>query len=225
MGTRHMIAWATTSRRRSASIPQAGGDAIDAGICAGLAISVLESAYVAFAGVAPMTTYLRDIRRVITVSGLGTWPGRIVRAVPIPAWRPDPQGHPAHSGSRGAGRLAGRAARLWHHVVRRCRRLGYPPGARRLRDVSADGGTLRFFAADIAAYPSSAAIYLPGGVAPTVGQLFRQRDLAATLQFMADEEAAAAPAAAPPVSMRRATLSTAATSPPRSRISIATMAA
>ena len=80
--------------------------------------------------------------------------------------------------------------------------------------------TLRFFAADIAAYPSSAAIYLPGGVAPAVGQVFRQHDLAATLQFMADQEAAALP-----VSMRRVTPSTAATSPQRLQISIATMAA
>ncbi len=75
MGTRHMIAsghyLATTA---GFEILQAGGNAIDAGICAGLAISVLESAYVAFAGVAPMTIYLRDSGRVITVSGLGTWP-------------------------------------------------------------------------------------------------------------------------------------------------------
>jgi len=53
---------------------EAGGNAIDAGVCAGLAIAVLESAYVSFAGVAPMTIYLRDADRVLTVAGLGGWP-------------------------------------------------------------------------------------------------------------------------------------------------------
>jgi gamma-glutamyltranspeptidase/glutathione hydrolase len=40
-------------------------------------------------------------------------------------------------------------------------------------------------------WDSSAAIYLPGGQAPRVGEVFVQKDLAATLQHMADCEAAA----------------------------------
>ncbi len=51
--------------------------------------------------------------------------------------------------------------------------------------------TLRFYAADIAAEPSSAHIYLPDGAPPETGTLFHQQDLAATLQYMADEETAA----------------------------------
>ena len=42
-------------------------------------------------------------------------------------------------------------------------------------------------------WPENAAIYLPGGRPPREGELFVQRDLAASLQFMADEERAAAP--------------------------------
>jgi gamma-glutamyltranspeptidase/glutathione hydrolase len=51
--------------------------------------------------------------------------------------------------------------------------------------------TLRFFAREVAEWPSSASIYLPGGMPPEVGHLFKQQDLGATLQFMADAEAAA----------------------------------
>jgi gamma-glutamyltranspeptidase/glutathione hydrolase len=40
-------------------------------------------------------------------------------------------------------------------------------------------------------WPSSAAIYLPNGRAPKTGELFVQRDLGASLQYMADQEKAA----------------------------------
>src|ERR1041384_1687088 len=41
-------------------------------------------------------------------------------------------------------------------------------------------------------WPSTAAVLLPNGRAPQVGEVFRQTDLAASLQYMADEEKAAA---------------------------------
>src|SRR5262249_7417084 len=41
-------------------------------------------------------------------------------------------------------------------------------------------------------WPSTAAIYLPKGKVPHVGQLFVQTDLARTLQYMADQERAVA---------------------------------
>ncbi len=51
--------------------------------------------------------------------------------------------------------------------------------------------SLQRHAADHRAWPSSAAIFLPGGRPPEAGELFRQTDLAASLQYMADEERAA----------------------------------
>src|SRR5207249_11251764 len=42
-----------------------------------------------------------------------------------------------------------------------------------------------------ASWPSSAAVYLPNGRVPAVGDVFRQTDLGASLQYMADEEKAA----------------------------------
>ena len=43
-----------------------------------------------------------------------------------------------------------------------------------------------------AGWPSSAAVYLPNGTPPRAGDVFRQTDLGASLQYMADEEKAAA---------------------------------
>jgi gamma-glutamyltranspeptidase/glutathione hydrolase len=46
--------------------------------------------------------------------------------------------------------------------------------------------------ADHRAWPSSAAIFLPNGRVPETGEVFRQTDLAGSLQYMTDEERAAA---------------------------------
>jgi gamma-glutamyltranspeptidase / glutathione hydrolase len=75
MGTRHMVAAGHyLATLAGFEILEAGGNAVDAGVCTGLALSVLESAYVSFAGVAPIAIYLRETGKVITISGLGTWP-------------------------------------------------------------------------------------------------------------------------------------------------------
>jgi gamma-glutamyltranspeptidase/glutathione hydrolase len=47
--------------------------------------------------------------------------------------------------------------------------------------------------ADYRRWPSNAAVFLPGGRPPQLGELFVQADLGRTLQYMADEEKAAAP--------------------------------
>src|SRR5205807_3372948 len=52
--------------------------------------------------------------------------------------------------------------------------------------------SLKRHEADHRAWPSTAAIFLPNGRPPEAGEVFRQADLAASLQYMADEERAAA---------------------------------
>src|SRR5437763_3597461 len=51
--------------------------------------------------------------------------------------------------------------------------------------------SLKRHEADHRAWPSTAAIFLPNGRPPESGGVFRQTDLAASLQYMADEEGAA----------------------------------
>src|SRR5512141_3062636 len=52
---------------------EAGGNAIDAGVAAGLAIDVLESEFVGFGGVAPIMVRLAS-GEVAVVNGVGPWP-------------------------------------------------------------------------------------------------------------------------------------------------------
>ena len=75
MATRHAAAAGHYLATHAAfEVLEAGGNAVDAGVAAGLALGVLESAQVSVAGVAPIMIYLADSREVITISGLGTWP-------------------------------------------------------------------------------------------------------------------------------------------------------
>ena len=73
--TRHAIAaghyLATTA---GFEILQAGGNAVDAGVAAGIALGVVQSDLVNVAGVAPILIYLADKREVVTIAGLGPWP-------------------------------------------------------------------------------------------------------------------------------------------------------
>ena len=55
-------------------ILEKGGNAIDAGVAAGICLSVLHSDMVSFLGVAPTIIYLAKEERVLTISGLGRWP-------------------------------------------------------------------------------------------------------------------------------------------------------
>jgi gamma-glutamyltranspeptidase/glutathione hydrolase len=55
-------------------ILQAGGNAIDAGVAAGIALGVVQSDLVNCAGVAPILIYHAEKREVVTIAGLGPWP-------------------------------------------------------------------------------------------------------------------------------------------------------
>ena len=55
-------------------ILQAGGNAVDAGVAAGICLGVLQSDLVNVAGVAPIMIYLAEKREVVTIAGLGWWP-------------------------------------------------------------------------------------------------------------------------------------------------------
>src|SRR5262249_14815959 len=55
-------------------ILEAGGNAVDAGVAAGIALGVVHSDIVNFAGVAPLMVYEAKRRQVTAISGLGVWP-------------------------------------------------------------------------------------------------------------------------------------------------------
>src|SRR5262249_60109334 len=53
---------------------EAGGNAIDAGVAAGIALGVVQPEYVNFGGVAPIMIYSAKEDRLVTIAGLGPWP-------------------------------------------------------------------------------------------------------------------------------------------------------
>jgi gamma-glutamyltranspeptidase / glutathione hydrolase len=174
-------------------ILQAGGNAIDAGVAAGIALGVVQSDLVNCAGVAPILIYLADKREVVTIAGLGPWPKAL-----------DPDFFMREHGGKipvGVLRTVVPAAPdAWITALRRYGTMSFGAVATAATRLARDGFPMYPLMADSlvrhaerhASWPSSAAIYLPGGHPPAVGDIFRQSDLAASLQYMADEEKAAA---------------------------------
>ena len=75
LGTRHMaVAGHYGAAHAAFAVLESGGNAVDAGVAAGIALGVLQSDLVNVAGVAPIMIYRADTRDVLTISGLGSWP-------------------------------------------------------------------------------------------------------------------------------------------------------
>ena len=126
MGTRHMIA-ATHYLAAEAGfkILEAGGNAIDAGVAAGIALGVVQPEFVNFAGVAPIIIYSaaeqsarHDPRARHLAEGARS---RLLHEAPR---RKNPARHHAHRGAGGARRLDHGAGALRHDELRRGRAVG-----------------------------------------------------------------------------------------------------
>ena len=194
LARRHLVVsghyWASLA---GLTILEAGGNAIDAGVGAGIATNVLQSEFTGLGGVAPTMIYLADSDRVVTVSGVGVWPkaatcryfhrhhgGRVPQGIlhtVVPAAPDIWLGALAAFGTMSFGEVAGAAIRFARDGFPM-----YPMMAERLAETM---GEFEHRA-------STAEIFLPGGRLPKVGAPFVQADLARTLQYMADEEAAQA---------------------------------
>lgn len=192
IGTRHMVAAGHyLAAQTGLQILEAGGNAIDAGVAAGIALGVVQSEYVCFAGVAPIMIHHAATGRTVTISGLGTWPaltdpevfrrdhgGRIPRGVLrsiVPA-APDAWITALELyGTMTFGDVTAQAVRF--------AREGFPVPELMAR-ILADHGD------DFTDFPGTAAIWLPGGEAPKTGDIFVQSDLADTLTYIIDQERA-----------------------------------
>ena len=190
MGTRHMVsACHYLAAQAGFEILEAGGNAIDAGVAAGIALGVVQPEYVDVAGVAPIILYSARDRQVITISGLGTWPKALQRDY----------FQKKYGGKipRGILRTVVPAAPdAWITALERWGTMSFGEVARAAIRFARDGFPVYPLMHEIIAdheqeyrdYPSNAAIYLPNGKVPEVGDIFVQADLARTLQHMADQE-------------------------------------
>jgi gamma-glutamyltranspeptidase/glutathione hydrolase len=194
--TKHGLRHAVSSGHYLASsaahaILEAGGNAIDAGCCAGIALAVLHADEVNFAGVAPIMIRTAE-GRVVTIDGLGVWPAGIPADLFVRE----------HGGQIPVGLLrtvVPAAPDAWIAALREHGTMTFGEVAAAAIRLARDGFAVHALLAEGIAmrakgyerWPQNAAIFLPEGRPPVVGERFVQADLAATLQLMVDGEAAA----------------------------------
>ncbi|MBC7779664.1 MAG: gamma-glutamyltransferase [Proteobacteria bacterium] len=194
MGTRHVVSAGHYLAAHAAfEILEGGGNAIDAGVAAGIALGVTQTEKVNFGGVAPIIIFRAETRELISIDGLGVWPraitpdffmkhhggkipATVLRSI-VPAapdaWLTALELH----GTMSFGEVAAASIRL--------ARDGFPMHALMSEFLKENESSYQ-------RYPSSYPVFFPGGRAPEPGEVFRQTDLGRTLQYMADEERAAA---------------------------------
>lgn len=189
--------FAVSSGHRLASeaalaILDAGGNAVDAGVAGGIALGVLYPDLVNVAGVAPIILRMADTGDVKTIDGLGTWP----KAADVAFFEREFGGEIPHGILR---TVVPAAPASWITVLEDYGTMSFADVAAASIRCAREGFEVYPLLADniaanrtiYAAHAASAAIFLPGGKPPGAGDTFRQADLAATLQYMVDEERAA----------------------------------
>src|SRR5215218_2643817 len=174
------------------AILEAGGNAIDAGCAAGIALAVLHPDEVNVAGVAPIMIRTGQ-GKVVTIAGLGHWPKRF----PADLFMRE------HGGTMPLGLLrtvVPAAPDAWITALSDYGTMSFGDVASAAIRYAKEGfAVFEYMATMIKEYedgyrswPSNAAIFLPGGKVPKVGDRFLQTDLAGTLQYMVDQERASA---------------------------------
>ncbi len=193
IGTRHMAAAGHYLAAQAAfQILEAGGNAVDAGVCGGIALGVLQSEYVGFAGVAPIMIQPAATGETITISGLGHWP----KAASLETFHRD------HGGQIPPGilrTLVPAAPEAWITALERWGTMRFGDVAAAAVRFARDGFPMPVLTSRIITkaeenyrrWPENEKIYLPNGKPPQPGDLFVQSDLGGTIQYMIDEEASA----------------------------------
>ncbi len=171
-----------------AKVFERGGNAIDAGVAAGIALNVLERHLTDFGGVAPIILFRPGMDGPETIDGLGRWPAkfslddyrsrygdempigipRSVTPAAVDAW---------------LTALARHGTLTLEEVLAPNIELaeGFPVYPRLARAIAMLEGRLR-------QWPTSAAVFLPGGRAPRVGEILVQRDLASLFRLLVQTE-------------------------------------
>jgi gamma-glutamyltranspeptidase/glutathione hydrolase len=165
-----------------------GGNAIDAGVAAGIALNVLERHLTDFGGVAPIIVFRPGMDGPESIDGLGRWPANYDLASYRSRFGDDmPVGIPRS--------VTPAAADAWLTALARHGQLtleevlapnieladGFPVYPRLARAIAMLEERLR-------GWPSSAAVFLPGGRAPRAGEILIQRDLASLFRLLIEKE-------------------------------------
>ena len=192
MGTKHVIAAGHyLAAHAGFEILEAGGNAVDAGVAAGIAVGVLQTDKVNFGGVAPLIVYLAKQREIHCIDGLGVWPRAVTPDFFVKH----------HGGKIPAGVLRSvvpAAPDAWITALARFGTMTFGEVAAAAIRFACEGFPMyplmsEFIKDNRISYerwPSSKKVFLPRGRAPEPGEVFVQAELGRTLQYLADVEKA-----------------------------------
>ena len=192
MGTKHVIAAGHyLAAHAGFEILEAGGNAVDAGVAAGIAVGVLQTDKVNFGGVAPMIIYHAKTRAIHCIDGLGVWPQAVTPDYFVKH----------HGGKIPAGVLRSvvpAAPDAWITALERFGTMTFGEVAAAAIRFAREGFPMyplmsEFIKHNRTSYerwPSSKKVFLPKGRAPEPGEVFVQAELGRTLQYLADVEKA-----------------------------------
>jgi gamma-glutamyltranspeptidase/glutathione hydrolase len=167
-----------------------GGNAIDAGVAAGICIDVLLPDLCSFGGVAPIIVYHKETGDLVSISGLGYW-GRSATLQHFV----DHEGGEIPVGVKRS--VVPGAPDSWLTALARYGKLSFVEVVQPAIELCEGGFVVypslqRNIAKEqeqIAAWSTTAQIFLPNGQAPATGEVLFQHDLANTFrQMIAAEE-------------------------------------
>ncbi len=184
VSTGHYLATAAGYR-----ILEQGGNAIDAGVAAGICLNVVLPTSTSFGGVAPILIYSAEAKRVASISGLGRWP----RAASLEHFVENRGG----TIPQGVERVVvPAAAGAWMTALIEHGTMSFEqvvtPALEYARDGIAVGAALAknmaSFAAEAEQWPTRAEAYAQDGRLPGLGERLRQPALARTFERLIEVE-------------------------------------
>ncbi|MBI4305736.1 MAG: gamma-glutamyltransferase [Chloroflexi bacterium] len=160
-----------------------GGNAIDAGVAAGIALNVVLPGSTSFGGVAPILIYNASRKQVASISGLGRWP----RAASLEHFVEKRKARIPPGVERV---VVPAAADAWITALIEHGTMTFEQVVAPALEYARDGvavtpqihDALRSFELNKGAFPTRDAVFLVDGRAPAVGETVRQPALASTFQ-------------------------------------------
>jgi gamma-glutamyltranspeptidase/glutathione hydrolase len=172
-------------------ILRGGGNAIDAGVAAGICLNVVHHDMTTFSGVAPIVIYLAEEQRVVSISGLGRWP----KAASLDFFW---QKQDALFNTGIAHCVIPAAADAWTTALEKYGTKSLSEVMEAALEYATVGFPVHDFMAynfargsqSIRAWSSNQELVAPEGELLGTGETFRQPDLARTFERMLEEERA-----------------------------------
>lgn len=190
MGTTHAVSsghpLATAAAWR---ILEQGGNAVDAGVAAGITLNVVLPGSTNFGGVAPILIYDSRLKKVVSISGLGKWP----RAATLEHFVKTRRGRIPQGVER---MVVPAAADAWITALLEHGTMTFAQVVAPALDYARDGisvspqihEAVASFEKNKGKYPTRDAIFLLDGRAPRPGEKLRQPALARTFERLAKVE-------------------------------------